>query len=195
MIRMTTTMTATALLALAGTASAQELIFDLSDIPAGGLLFGETATIRLLAGFEPTDFAFAGVRTDFVTSVGSEGFGDPRLIAPLDGPGTEEGVLSATGVDDIVAGQISGLGGIYADTSNPIAFWEVDYTVDTFDVFEVQLSTDTSRFDVYIDMSSAASESRLADLTEASGSFLVNVPAPGTLAMLGLGAVVMRRRR
>ncbi|MEO1008184.1 MAG: PEP-CTERM sorting domain-containing protein [Planctomycetota bacterium] len=191
--------TATAIVAAVGLASAvsaQELIFDLSDIPAGGLLFGDTATIRLSAGFDPSDYAVAGVRTDFISSVGSEGFSNPRLVAPMDGPGTSAGVLSATGVDTIISGQLNfPTAGIYADPTNPIAFWEIDYTVDTFDVFEVDLRTATSRFDVYFARDSAISEPQVADLTEASGSFLVNVPAPGTLGLLALGGLALRRRR
>ncbi|MEO1007095.1 MAG: PEP-CTERM sorting domain-containing protein [Planctomycetota bacterium] len=186
-----------ALVAVAGmaaAASAQSISIDPASSTIGP---GESVVVTLSAGFGPDDFAVAGVATDFISSVGSTGWSDLALIAPMDGPGTSAGAPSGTGVDGIVAGQLNfPPAGIYADSSNPIAFWQATYTApDMVDTpFDVDLSTRTSRFDVYLDMMSSLSESRLGDLTEGSGVIRV-VPAPASLALLGLGGLAAARRR
>jgi len=81
---------------------------------------------------------------------------------------------------------------IFADPTNPIAFWQATYTASAEGV--IDLSTDTSRFDVYIDRDSSTSESRMSGLTEGSGTITV-VPAPASLALLGLGGLAAARRR
>ncbi|MFI4916496.1 MAG: PEP-CTERM sorting domain-containing protein, partial [Phycisphaerales bacterium JB060] len=141
--------------------------------------------------------AMAGIATNFVASEGSTGWSDLAVLAPMDGPGTSGGAASGTGVDGIIAGQLNfPPAGIYADDTNPIAFWSATYTApaDVADAFTVDLSTNTSKFDVYIDMMRATSESRLADLSEGAGAINV-VPAPASLALLGLGGLAAARRR
>jgi len=111
--------------------------------------------------------------------------------------GTSAGDASATGVDGILAGQLNFPPAmIFADPSSPIAFWQATYTApdDVTDGFDVALSTDTSRFDVYIDRERSASESRIDQLVEGSGTISV-VPAPASLALLGLGGLAAARRR
>lgn len=158
---------------------------------------GESTSIRLDAYFGGTDFAVAGVGTWLQSSEGEQGLSDLRLIAPMAGPGTSAGVLGETGVRGILAGQLNfpATGGIYADDSNPISFWEATYTAPT-DVtapFDVRLETRTSRFDVYVDRGSSLSESRLGDFADGMATIRV-VPAPsGALVLLGL-AVASRRR-
>ncbi|MEO1007096.1 MAG: PEP-CTERM sorting domain-containing protein [Planctomycetota bacterium] len=179
---------------IAAAASAQSVVIDVANPTLGP---GESTVVTLSAGFGGTDFAIAGIGTDFVSSVGSTGWSDLALIAPMDGPGTSAGAPSATGVDGIIAGQLNfPPAGIYADPTNPIAFWQATYTAPAVvdDAFTVDLSTATDRFDVYIDMGAATSESRLGDLVEGSGAISV-VPAPASLALLGLGGLAAARRR
>lgn len=167
------------------------------DVDTPTLAPGQSTTVTLFAGFDPSDWAMAGLETDLITSVGSEGWSDAALVSPMDGPGTVPGTVSATGFDGIIAGQLNFIGaGIYADPTNPIAFWRATYTapLDTAAPFDIDLSTSTSRYDVYIAPSSSAAESRLADLVEGSGTIRV-VPAPASLAALALGLAAVGRRR
>ncbi len=186
-----------ALVAVAGVAaaaSAQSVDIAVSETTIGP---GESTVVTLSAGYGAGDYAVAGIETNFISSVGSDGWSDVALIAPMDGPGTSAGAPSGTGVDGILAGQLNfPPAGIYADDSNPIAFWTATYTApaDVPDAFTVDLSTETSRFDVYVDRGSSASESRLSSLREGAGAINV-VPAPASLALLGLGGLAAARRR
>ncbi|MFI4916094.1 MAG: hypothetical protein ACIAS6_06260 [Phycisphaerales bacterium JB060] len=193
MIRIATT---AAILATTGSALAQPAI--VFDIETPTLLPGQSTTVTMLAGYGGTDYAVAGMTTNLVTSVGSEGWSDAMLVAPMNGPGTEPGTASATGWDGIIAGQLNfpGTGAIYADPTNPIAFWRATYTapVDPGAPFDVDLSTMTTTYDVYLDRMRATSESRLADLTEASGTIRV-IPAPASASLLAVGLLATRRRR
>ncbi|MFI4917253.1 MAG: hypothetical protein ACIAS6_12200, partial [Phycisphaerales bacterium JB060] len=163
---------------------------------------GQIASITLSASYDDAaDYAIAGIATSLVADVshGEFFFSNPRLIAPMDGPGTSAGVLHAAGADGIIAGQLNfPLAGIFADPTNPIAFWQVDYTYEIdprTGMAIMDLSTQTSRFDVYLDRQSATSESRLGELTEGVGAVVV-YPAPGTgVALLGGLALATRRRR
>ncbi|MEQ8843972.1 MAG: PEP-CTERM sorting domain-containing protein [Phycisphaerales bacterium] len=186
-----------ALVAVAGVAAAASAQSVNIDVANPTLAPGESTTVTLTAGYGGTDYAIAGVATNFISSVGSDGWSDVALIAPMNGPGTSAGAPSGTGVDGIIAGQLNfPPAGIFADDTNPIAFWSATYTAPAVvaDAFTVDLSTDTSRFDVYIDRDSATSQSRLADLVEGSGAINV-VPAPASLALLGLGGLAAARRR
>jgi hypothetical protein len=186
-----------AILAVAGVAAAAAAQSIDISVANPTLNPGESTMVTLSAGYGGTDYAVAGVATSFISSVGSDGWSDVALIAPMNGPGTSAGAPSGTGVDGIIAGQLNfPPAGIFADPTNPIAFWSATYTapavVDT--PFTVDLSTDTSRFDVYVARDSSLSESRLADLVEGSGAINV-VPAPASLALLGLGGLAAARRR
>ncbi|MEO1279108.1 MAG: hypothetical protein AAFV77_09145 [Planctomycetota bacterium] len=182
------------LAAVSGAAVAQPAITIEVDDPV--LLPGESTTVTLFAGFDRPDWAMAGLQTDFVTSVGSHGWSDPVVLEPMDAPGASPGLPSTTGYDAIIAGQLQFLGaGIFADPMNPATFWQATYTApaDVAAPFDVDLSTMTSRYDVYIDADSSRSESRLAELVEGSGTISV-VPAPASIVVLVLGAACVRRR-
>lgn len=185
-----------AILAVAGVAAAAAAQSINIDVANPTLNPGESTMVTLSAGYGGTDYAVAGVGTNFISSVGSTGWSDIALIAPMNGPGTSGGAGSATGVDGIIAGQLNfPPAGIYADSSNPIAFWSATYTASaTGDEGVVDLSTQTSRFDVYVDRMSSLSESRLADIREGAATITV-VPAPASLALLGLGGLAAARRR
>ncbi|MEQ8316951.1 MAG: hypothetical protein RIE77_13845 [Phycisphaerales bacterium] len=158
---------------------------------------GETTVVTLSASYGSGDYAIAGIATDLIASSGSDGWSDLELVASMDGPGTTAGAPSATGIDGIIAGQLNiPIAGIYADGSNPIAFWRATYTSPAIvgSAFDLEVSTVTSRFDVYVSRGSATSESRLADLTEARGGIFV-VPAPSGAAVLGAGLIAGFRRR
>ena len=181
------------LAAVSGAAVAQPAITIEVDDPV--LLPGESTTVRLSAAFDPDDYAMAGLATDVVATGGS--WSDLMLVSPMDGPGTSPGAASGTRVDGILAGQLHfPVGaGIFADDSNPIAFWQATYTVDlATDPTIVDIRTETMRFDVYIWRDSSRSESRLGELVEGSGTITV-IPAPASVAVLALRAACLRRRR
>lgn len=167
---------AAAVLAMAGGAIGQtwEIFFDVSNPEP---MPGETITITMKAGYGGRDYAVAGVVTNFEVSALQGELSDWRLVAPMAGPGTSEGTLVGDSVEGIIAGQLNfpATAGIYADPTNPIAFWEVDLTVDGVLSGPVVLDvrTRTTRYDVYINMQSSTSESRLADLVEGELRVLV----------------------
>ncbi len=184
-----------ATLTCASTALAQLAITIEVDDPV--LMPGESTVVTLLGGYDAPDFAVAGIATSLVTSVGSEGWGDAMVLSPMSGPGTSAGVPGLTGIDGIVAGQLQFAGaGIAADPTNPIRFWQATYTAptDLLVPFEIDLSTMTSRYDVYLEIFVGTSESRLDDLTEGAATIRV-IPAPASALILALGACAVRRRR
>jgi len=187
--------TIAAVLAFAGTVLAQPAITV--DVENPVLLPGERTSITLLAGYGGSDYAIAGVNTDLVTSVGSEGWSVARGLPPMSGPGTSPGTASPTGYDMILAGQLNfPEPTLYADPTNPIGFWRATYTapMDPAAPFDVDLSTMTRRYDVYIDRDSSRSESRLDELAEGSATIRV-IPAPASALALVGGLLVRARRR
>lgn len=178
-------------------ALAQAILFDTS-LSGAFPMPGERTTITMSASFNPLDYAMAGIRTDLVGLEVQGRLENPRLIAPMDGPGTSEGILSGEGYADIIAGQLNfPPAGIFADPTNPIAFWAVDWVFEFDDPSNpvlLHVVTDTSRFDVYTDRLLATSEFRIDDLEE--GELLIVVPAPaGAIALLGGFTLATRRRR
>lgn len=172
-----------------------EVFFEIDDEVLGP---GESTTVRLWVAFPPSDHSLAGILTDVRSSVGSDGFSELSLISPLDGPGTSSGTPSTTGIDEIIAGQlmfpICGIAGCPMSV-NPVAFWEATYTVpiDATPML-VELTTMTSRLDVYPELLNPRSESRLDGLLEGEATIRV-VPAPAGAALIGLGGLLGRRRR
>ncbi|MFI4917389.1 MAG: hypothetical protein ACIAS6_12905 [Phycisphaerales bacterium JB060] len=162
----------------------------------GTLLPGQSTSVRLEARFDSArDYCVAAIGTWLDASTGAEGLSEIRLVGALAGPGTSAGSAGERGVRGILAGQINGLGEIYGDPSNPIEFWEATYTapLDVAAAFDVELETRTSRFDVYPDMYSARSESRLEGFEDDTATIRV-VPAPAGGAVL-LGVMIGGRRR
>ncbi|MEQ8317780.1 MAG: hypothetical protein RIE77_02185 [Phycisphaerales bacterium] len=178
---------------------AQAILIE-ADLPGGLPMPGDRTTITMSAGFNPLDYAMAAIGTDLVINQVQGRLEDPRLIAPMNGPGTSAGAVSGTGVDGIIAGQLNfPLAGIYADPTNPIAFWAVDWIYEPggpgpgSDVL-LHVVTETTRFDVYTDRLLATSEFRVDELEE--GELLIVVPAPSSaVALVGGLALASRRRR
>lgn len=187
---------AIAVLAVAGFAAAAHAQRINIDVSNATLLPGDSTTITLSASYGAGDYAIAGIATDLVDLTEREGFSDLMLISPMDGPGTSAGTLVVAGVEGIIAGQLNfPPAGIYADDSNPIAFWQTTFTLgDITSRTILELETRTTRFDVYPEMGSARSESRLDGLVEGRGTIAL-IPAPGATAVLGLGVLAIGRRR
>ncbi|MEQ8844873.1 MAG: PEP-CTERM sorting domain-containing protein [Phycisphaerales bacterium] len=197
-LKLTKTFIASFALAAAATpalADGERLFFEISnDISPDQ----PSAVVTLWAGFDARDWALAGVAGSVVASEGN--WFALELVPPLNGPGTTPGVRTGGGstVEGIIAGQLNFPSDILADPSNPIAFWRAEIEVFDFTPRTIDLATDTSRFDVYIDRDSASSRSALADLQEAMGTVVV-VPAPASVALFaaaaGLSGLCRPRRR
>ena len=179
------------LAAVSGAALAQPAIIIEVDDPV--LLRGESTTVTMSASYGGIDYAVAGIETRMLNVGGT--WSDLVLLSPMDGAGTFPGVVSGTGVDGIAAGQIN-FHSTYADPTNPIAFWQATYTApaDAAAPFVVDLSTMTSRYDVYLERSSSQSVSRLGELIEGSATITI-IPAPASVLTLGGGMLAPRRRR
>lgn len=181
------------LLAMPAAGLAQAITFEVD----GEALPGETVTIRMVIGFAAEDYAVHGMLTSLLVNEAQGELLNPRLVRPMDGPGTTAGMVVPTGVDGILAGQVqSPSSGIFADPANPIAFWEAEFSVN--DVLSgpviLDAQTLTSRFEVYPDLDSFFTESRIDDLEE--GSLRIVVPAPMSAAvLLGGFSLTARRRR
>ena len=192
--------TATTLLGLAALAHGQAALNGVNIIVEDTTLApGESTTIRMEAYFDPALYCMGGIATSLVSSAGSVGLSDLRLLAPMDGPGTTAGARSGTGVDGIISGQLHGFigAGIYGDTTNPMPFWEATYTAPptTTDPLTIDFLTETTRFDVYLVRDSARSESRLDVMHEGFAQINI-VPAPaGALVLAGLALPALRRQR
>ncbi|UYV12751.1 MAG: hypothetical protein NCW75_00330 [Phycisphaera sp.] len=183
-----------AIAALPTAAAAQAIHFD---IDGPGTLPGETVTITMSASYPSGDYAVAGIATSVQINEAQGTFDNLRLVAPMDGPGTVPGVLAAGGIDGIIAGQLNfPTAGIYADPTNPIAFWEVDFTVDDVPSGPVILDIEsvTTKFDSYVSMDSSLSVSRLVGLQEGAAQIIIPAPA-GAFALLAGFTLATRRRR
>jgi hypothetical protein len=159
---------------------------------------GQTTTLTMTAMYPDGDYAMAGIGTEIVINQIQGDLSGLRLVAPMAGPGTSAGVLGPGGITGIIAGQLNfPTAMIYADPTNPIAFYQFDYTWDgtLSGPILLDVETRTSRFDTYIDRQRATSESRLADLVE--GRAIIAIPAPtgaAAFGLLALGAATRRRR-
>lgn len=189
----------TSLLAIATTSHAQTVGITI-DVDEPVLMPGQSTTVRLVARFEADDWALGGVATsllfDGLAGEPRDSWSGMRLLPPFDGPGTPS-ELTDRGIERILAGQLNfPLAGIYADPTNPIAFFEASFTapLDAGGGYRVDLLTDTARFDVYIARDSGESQSRMDVLVEGEATISV-VPAPAGAAVLALGLVAARRRR
>lgn len=189
---------ATLALTAAAAASAQTVGLAI-DVDQPILEPGQSTTVRLVASFDPADYAIAGIATslhfDGLAGELGDAWSGLRLLPPFDGPGTPH-TLEAGRVRDILAGQLNfPPAGIYADPTNPIAFFEATFTapLDAGGGYRVDLLTETLRFDVYVERERALSVSRMDIMAEGAATITI-VPAPAGAAVLALGLAALRRR-
>lgn len=196
---MRNSITMTALAMTTGLASAQTVNINiLIDEPV--LAPGDRTAVTLEASFTTSDYGVAGILTDLVADTTEDisgAWSDWALVSPMNGPGTTAGVADgAGGFAGILAGQLHfPPAGIYGFPQNPILFWTATFTAPVDGGgYRVDLSTETSRFEMYTDRASIHSESRLDVLVEGEGSIFV-VPAPGSALVLTAGMLLGCRRR
>ena len=195
MIRMTTI----AALSLAAAAHAQTVGVTI-EIDEPILAPGDSTRLRLIATVLDTDYAFAGTNLnlliDFDGTPGARGFSDLSIQPPMDA-GPTAGVPTDRGIERIVIGQLHfPAAGIFADPTNPIAFWEASFTApaDAGGGYRVDLLTETLRFDAWPDRDMAIAASRLDLALEDSASIFV-IPAPAGAGVLALGVALASSRR
>lgn len=101
-------------------------------------------------------------------------------------------MISGAGVTGISVGQFASFG--WEPTPGRIDVWRATYTATDFSTHRiVELSTETSRFEVYTDpFPATARETRTP--TEARARIEI-IPAPASLALLGVGGLATARRR
>lgn len=155
----------------------------------------QSTLITIKAKFDSSEYyAFAAGRFDFVASE-SGGWSGNSLLAPFDGMGTRPGILSPTGTTDVITGQMHFPPFTVGDPSNPADVWTIMYTATEFTPRFIDLETLTSRFDLYIAAASAESRPlRTSMLMEGDGRIQI-IPAPGSIACVGLAWLVIGRRR
>ncbi len=198
---MRTTIAAAAILAVAAAAAHAQTVGVTIDIDEPVLAPGDSTRVRLIATVLDTDYAFAGASLnlliDFDGTPGARGFSDLSILPPMDA-GPSAGVPTDRGIEGLVIGQLHfPAAGIFADPTNPIAFWEATFTapIDAGGGYRVDLLTETLRFDAWTDRDTAIAASRLDLIVEDSASIFV-IPAPAGAAVLTLGvAVAFTQRR
>lgn len=161
------------------------------------LLPGESAIVSMYAAFPSTEYAFAAIVTDLISSTGSTGWSDYGIPRTLRAPGWSDGTPTMTGIEQIAAAQIHlPPAGPLPDESNPILFWEGTYTApnDVSTPFDLTLATQTTRFEIYFSIDEFGTRSHLPVLIEGEATIHV-VPAPASFALLLLGGLTAPRRR
>jgi hypothetical protein len=145
------------------------------------------------AQFDEAQYAFASGA--FEVHASEAEFNAPYCL--LDGPGAFEGWTSPDGdeVTGIRVGQLHGLGGIFADTSNPIALWQATWSTDDFTPRTVDLWTGLpTDWHLYVDES--GEWQNFVDQVEPGFGTITVVPGPGAVSVVvGFGALAVRRSR
>lgn len=151
-----------------------------------------SVTVRISARFDdPPDYAFAHGELDVVSAEGD--WSAPRLLPGRTSGYGEPGIPAGPAVREIVAGQFNIPNVFYANAANPLDVWEATWTTSDFRPREVNLSTLTTRFEVFFLRNNPDRQTRLGQLTEGY-AFISVVPAPPALFLAGLGLILRRRR-
>ncbi|MEQ8317305.1 MAG: PEP-CTERM sorting domain-containing protein [Phycisphaerales bacterium] len=151
-----------------------------------------SATVEVWADWD-SDLFYAFAAAEW--SLRGDGTGDfSGPSSAFTDPGQDDGTPSGGDVLDIVTGQLQfPSGGIFADTSDPILIWSATWSTTDFTARTVDLATETARYNLYLDDTGLSSEVT-ATVLEGAGRIEV-IPAPASLALLGLGGLAAARRR
>ncbi len=194
-------MKTTALIVVAGIAAAagaqtMTISWTYSDDGNGDGIIdpGETGIATMWASMDPdqsaNDGGFAGSIYDIS---GDARFADgtstyDNLLDSLTDDGSNNGGGSITGIESF---QLPLFFNPFFDASNPIALGVLTYTPNSYASGTANFSSTHINFDVYTD--SFGTSIPYTGVVDA-GSFTI-VPAPASMALLGLGGLVATRRR
>ncbi len=172
---------------IAAAASAQTM--TMSWTTSGDINDGETGTATLWAAMDPGAIGFGGSIFDF----SHDGTGtysiDINPLFTLGNNGTDDGFGNVTEVETFQLPPMFN-GDFIAD--NPIAIATFTITPDSYNNHVISFGTSNHQnFSVYTDAGGTSAE---YDGVVMGGSFNV-VPAPASMALLGLGGLVATRRR
>ena len=178
----------TAAVGLASGASAQGLDIE----PTSDTIdIGESITLTVYADSGPEDYAVAGWNASVVADGGA--WADPRHhISPSQSTGILiAGEIVGSSVTGILLGQGAPPLG-FIPLPGRVIFWSADFSSADEGVFNI--ATETGRFEVYTEPGADPATRRTLTPTEGS-SVITVVPAPASLALLGLGGLAAARRR
>jgi hypothetical protein len=155
-----------------------------------------SATVTLWASFPQHQYAFAGSNTEVWSPPDDGAFSDPTVQMYQDDY-CDPGVVSPDG--DSILGmrllQLQNLGGLLADTSNPLELWSATWTTEDFMPRRVPIATSSSNYWVYTSAGGHGEDFYGEDFSEAH-DFIRVVPSPPAAAVsVGVAAWLARRRR
>lgn len=157
-----------------------------------------STTVRLSLDHPPSDWAVAGVNFNVHASRGGGEWSDPAsLVPPSAAPPVSQipGTISGLSVLKISVGQLAPRLG-FSPQPGRIDLWQATFTAtDLSREYMVDLNTETTRFAVYLEPGSIPIP-YTREITAIEGQYrLAIIPAPGALALLGLGGLAAVRRR
>lgn len=180
---------AVAVLVAAPLAAGQSWDFELSSrelSPAS-----PSTTVTLFADVDPSEW-LAGALLDVHAT--EAGWSDLKVVIPphLAPPSAvSPGEIMGGSVTEILVGQLASFS--FQPDPGRIPVWEATFTASDFTERAIELSTETERLDVYLEVWPVpVTETRIP--IEGSAAIRV-IPAPGGFALLGLGALSATRRR
>lgn len=187
---------ASCLFAAAGVASAQGVMtitWSASDTGNGDGIVepGESAIMTMWAEMSPAATGFAGsiydLNGDALWQAGTVDAYE-NLLGELTDDGTLNGDNSITNIESFQLPPAFN-GNFVAD--NPIALYRVTWTPASYEGAFVSIDSSHVNFDVYTDDFGTS----VSYTGEVFGGLIKVVPAPSSLALLGLGGLMARRRR
>jgi hypothetical protein len=191
-------MKASALLVIAGIATAadaQDLLTYSWVLDNGGVIEdGGTGTGTLWGLMEPQEVALAGSTFDIsIGANGGDGAGTFDLNSLLSFLSAQHYDYSGGGViAQVEAFQLPMAFNVDHDTGNPVRIGTLSFTPNSYDPHEVAIVTFNHLNNwVYEDTFGTVREYAAIDV----GATFHVVPAPASLAILGLGGLLARRRR
>jgi hypothetical protein len=192
MIHMKTALIAVAGLACAASAQTMTISWTVSDTGNGDGIIepGESAVLSMWAEMDPGATGFAGSIYDITGTGLDTGTMDvyDNLLDALTDDGQLQGDNSITGIESF---QLPPLFNPNFDASNPIELYNITWTPSDYTTRTISGGTTHVNFDVYTD---DFGTNVGYDGVVNGFSFRV-VPAPASLALLGLGGLVAGRRR